>query len=34
MSNHVFVLDSNRKPLTPCQPGVARSLLNAGKASV
>jgi hypothetical protein len=34
MSNHVFVLDSNRKPLTPCKPGVARSLLNAGKASV
>ncbi|KPQ40131.1 MAG: Restriction endonuclease [Phormidium sp. OSCR] len=34
MSNHVFVLDTNRKPLTPCQPGVARSLLNAGKASV
>ncbi|UCJ12263.1 MAG: HNH endonuclease [Phormidium sp. PBR-2020] len=34
MSNHVFVLDRNRKPLTPCQPGVARSLLNAGKASV
>ncbi|WP_159788605.1 RNA-guided endonuclease IscB [Sodalinema gerasimenkoae] len=34
MSNHVFVLDTNRKPLTPCQPGVARSLLKAGKASV
>ncbi|MGM0457261.1 MAG: RRXRR domain-containing protein, partial [Cyanobacteriota bacterium] len=34
MSNHVFVLDPNRKPLTPCQPGVTRSLLNAGKASV
>ncbi|MEB3825938.1 RNA-guided endonuclease IscB, partial [Phormidium sp. CCY1219] len=34
MSNHVFVLDTNRKPLTPCKPGVARSLLNAGKASV
>jgi 5-methylcytosine-specific restriction endonuclease McrA len=34
MSNHVFVLDSNRKPLTPCKPGVARSLLNAGKAAV
>ncbi|UCJ11726.1 MAG: RRXRR domain-containing protein [Phormidium sp. PBR-2020] len=27
-------LYSNRKRLTPCQPGVARSLLNAGKASV
>lgn len=34
MSNFVFVLDINRKPLTPCKPGVARSLLNAGKASV
>ena len=34
MSNHIFVLDTNRKPLTPCKPGVARSLLNAGKASV
>ncbi len=34
MSNHVFVLDTNRKPLTPCKPGVARSLLNAGKAAV
>ncbi|QJB26625.1 RNA-guided endonuclease IscB [Limnospira fusiformis] len=34
MSNHVFVLDTNRKPLTPCKPGMARSLLKAGKASV
>jgi 5-methylcytosine-specific restriction endonuclease McrA len=34
MSNFVFVLDTNRKPLTPCTPGMARSLLNAGKASV
>ena len=34
MSNHVFVLDTNHKPLTPCNPGVARSLLNAGKAAV
>ncbi|CDM95226.1 RNA-guided endonuclease IscB [Limnospira indica] len=34
MSNHVFVLDTNRKPLRPCKPGVARSLLKAGKASV
>ena len=34
MSNHIFVLDTNRKPLTPCKPGVARSLLKAGKASV
>jgi 5-methylcytosine-specific restriction endonuclease McrA len=34
MSNFVFVLDTNRKPLSPCKPGVARSLLNAGKAAV
>ncbi len=34
MSNHIFVLDTNRKPLIPCKPGVARSLLKAGKASV
>lgn len=32
MSNHVFV-DTNRRPLTPCTPGVARSLLSAGKAA-
>jgi len=34
MSNHVFVLDTKQKPLTPCKPGVARSLLKAGKAAV
>ena len=34
MSNLVFVLDTNRKPLTPCTPGMARSLLRAGKAAV
>jgi 5-methylcytosine-specific restriction endonuclease McrA len=34
MSNFVFVLDTNRKPISPCKPGVARSLLNAGKAAV
>lgn len=34
MSNHVFVLDTNRKPLTPCKPGVARSLLRSRKAAV
>ncbi|NEO58209.1 MAG: HNH endonuclease [Okeania sp. SIO3B5] len=34
MSNHVFVLDTNRQPLTPCNPGVARSLLKSRKASV
>jgi 5-methylcytosine-specific restriction endonuclease McrA len=34
MSNHVFVLDTNRNPLTPCKPSVARSLLKSGKAAV
>lgn len=34
MSNFVFVLDTNRKPLSPCMPGIARSLLNAKKAAV
>jgi 5-methylcytosine-specific restriction endonuclease McrA len=32
--NCVFVLDTNRKPLTPCLPSVARKLLNVGKAKV
>jgi 5-methylcytosine-specific restriction endonuclease McrA len=32
--NFVFVLDTHRKPLTPCKPSVARRLLNAGKAAV
>ncbi len=32
--NYVFVLDTNRKPLTPCKPSLARKLLNAGKARV
>ncbi|WP_417158878.1 RNA-guided endonuclease IscB [Spirulina subsalsa] len=34
MPNFVFVLDTHRKPLTPCTPGMARSLLKAGKAMV
>lgn len=34
MSNHVFVLDTNKQALDPCTPGMARSLLNAGKAAV
>ncbi|MEO0988936.1 MAG: RNA-guided endonuclease IscB [Cyanobacteria bacterium J06639_14] len=34
MSNFVFVLDTRRKPLTPCKPSFARRLLNAGKAAV
>lgn len=33
-TNFVFVLDTNRKPLAPCKPGIARSLLKAGKARV
>lgn len=32
--NHVFVLDTNRKPLTPCKPSLARKLLSVGKAKV
>ena len=34
MSNFVFVLDTHKQPLEPCTPGVARSLLQAGKAAV
>jgi len=34
MSNFVFVLDTNKRPLDPVHPGAARHLLNAGKAAV
>lgn len=34
MSNFIFVVDTNYKPLTPCKPGVVRSLLKAGKAAI
>ncbi|MFB8794050.1 MAG: RNA-guided endonuclease IscB [Microcoleus sp.] len=34
MSNLVFVLDTNKKPLTPCKPSMAHKLLTAGKAAV
>jgi hypothetical protein len=34
MSNFVFVIDTDHKPLNPCKPGVARSLLDNGKAAV
>ena len=34
MSNQIFVLDTNCKPLTPCKPSMARKLLNANKAAV
>ncbi|MBF0201137.1 MAG: RRXRR domain-containing protein [Desulfamplus sp.] len=30
----VFVLDSNKHPLTPCKPARARILLSQGKAAV
>lgn len=33
-TNYVFVLDTSKKPLTPCKPSMARSLLKAGKAKV
>jgi 5-methylcytosine-specific restriction endonuclease McrA len=32
--NYVFVVDANRKPLTPCKPSLARKLLKVGKAKV
>ena len=34
MQNRVFVLDTNRKPLSPCHPARARELLRKGKAAV
>ncbi len=34
MSNYVLVIDTHKKPLNPCTPGMARSLLKAGKAAV
>lgn len=34
MSNHVLVLDSDKKPLTPCRPITARKLLKVNKAAV
>ena len=33
-TNYVFVIDTNKKPLQPCKPSVARRLLNSGKAAV
>ena len=32
--NYVFVLDTNKIPLTPCKPSMAKKLLDAGKAAV
>ncbi len=34
MSNFVFLLDTNKRPLNPVHPGQARRLLKAGKAAV
>ena len=34
MSNFVFVLDTNKQPLKPCSPSIAKKLLNADKAAV
>ena len=34
MSNFVFVIDSDKKPLTPTHPAKARKLLDTGKAAV
>lgn len=34
MSNYVFVLDTNKQPLEPCSPTIAKKLLSAGKAAV
>ena len=34
MQNSVFVLDTNKQPLSPCRPSVARKLLRDGKAAV
>ncbi|MGB3512364.1 MAG: RNA-guided endonuclease IscB [Microcoleaceae cyanobacterium] len=33
-TNFVFVIDTNKKPLQPCKPSVARRLLNSGRAAV
>ncbi|MEJ6485742.1 RNA-guided endonuclease IscB [Nostoc punctiforme] len=34
MSNFVFVCDTEKRPLNPVRPGLARRLLNTGKAAV
>ena len=34
MSNFVFVLDTNKQPLDPVNPGQARRLLTQNKAAV
>ena len=32
--NQVFVIDTKKRPLTPCKPSTAKRLLNAGRAAV
>ncbi len=34
MSNYVFVIDTDKRPLDPVHPGQARRLLSLGKAAV
>jgi 5-methylcytosine-specific restriction endonuclease McrA len=34
MQNNVFVVDTDRKPLSPCHPAIARKLLRDSKAAV
>jgi hypothetical protein len=34
MSNFVFVLDTDKQPLEPIHPGLARQLLKGGKAAI
>jgi len=34
MSNYTLVIDTNRQPLSPCHPSVARKLLTTNKAAV
>ncbi len=34
MSNYALVLDTNKQPLSPCSPTIAKKLLKAGKAAV
>jgi hypothetical protein len=34
MSNYTLVLDTNKQPLSPCHPSVARKLLDSGKAAL
>ena len=32
--NYVLVIDTNKQPLLPCKPAIAKKLLDAGKAAV